>query len=184
MTTWIGGTGDGPALHDVSCEPVGQRWTLVFSRPMRHPAQQVWPVLTDPDRLARWAPYTTDRPLESIGPIQVLDNQDPDAAAIPGQVTRCDPPTLLEHSWRVDVLRWQLAPDDGRTRLTLRHTLDERHAVPDVAAGWHLCLDVAAELLDGRPTGPILGEAATAHGWQALADGYATLLGIYQNPRR
>jgi hypothetical protein len=48
--------------------------------------------------------------------------------------------------------------------------------LPKVAAGWHLCLDVAERLLDGRPIGPIRGEDARNHGWEELHDAYAEKL--------
>jgi hypothetical protein len=47
-----------------------------------------------------------------------------------------------------------------------------------VAAGWHLCLDVAEHLLDGQPIGPIRGQDALNYGWDELNDGYAKKLGI------
>jgi hypothetical protein len=45
-----------------------------------------------------------------------------------------------------------------------------------VAAGWHLCLDVAERMLDGEPIGPIRGQDAMNHGWQELHDAYAERL--------
>jgi hypothetical protein len=50
--------------------------------------------------------------------------------------------------------------------------------LPKLAAGWHLCLDVAEQLMDGAPTTPIRGDEAMEHGWQELHDAYAERLGI------
>jgi hypothetical protein len=49
--------------------------------------------------------------------------------------------------------------------------------VAKVAAGWHLCLVVADQLLSGDPVGPIVGEEAMQFGWQDLHDRYAAELG-------
>ena len=64
------------------------------------------------------------------------------------------------------------------TRLTLRHTVEDRQWVPKVAAGWHLCLDVAEHLLDGDPVGPIRGADARNYGWDELNEAYAAKLGL------
>ena len=46
-----------------------------------------------------------------------------------------------------------------------------------MAAGWHLCLDVAERLLDGQPLEPIRGDDARNYGWERLHDAYAERLG-------
>jgi hypothetical protein len=75
--------------------------------------------------------------------------------------------------WSGDLLRWELEPTGEGTRLTLRHTVLDREWLPKVAAGWHLCFDVAQRLLDGDPVGPIRGSDAVHFGWKALSDAYA-----------
>jgi len=51
-----------------------------------------------------------------------------------------------------------------------------------IAAGWHLCLDVMAQLLGGEPIGPIRGAEALDFGWQRLHDDYAAQLGVVVAP--
>src|SRR6185295_10700337 len=55
-------------LADVTYRPAGDHWTLVFVRDLEHPPEKVWTALTEPDHLARWAPYTSDRDLGTTGP--------------------------------------------------------------------------------------------------------------------
>ncbi|GAA2110822.1 hypothetical protein GCM10009841_33160 [Microlunatus panaciterrae] len=62
------------------------------------------------------------------------------------------------------------------TELTLQHTVAQPDDAASTAAGWHLCLAVAEELLGGRQVGPIIGRAALDHGWQQLRDEYQTNL--------
>ena len=43
--------------------PTASSWTLIFIRDLRHPPDEVWAALTDPEQLPAWAPYTADRHL-------------------------------------------------------------------------------------------------------------------------
>jgi uncharacterized protein YndB with AHSA1/START domain len=163
-------------LAHVDISPSQDRWTLVFVKDLRHPPATVWAALTEPAQIECWAPYTADRNLSDIGDA-TLTMIDGDASAdLPASVTRADPPVLLEHTFGGDLLRWELTPNGAGTRLTLRHTLDDREWAPKVAAGWHLCLVVAERLLDGRPIPPIRGADAKNYGWDELHDRYAEKL--------
>jgi uncharacterized protein YndB with AHSA1/START domain len=154
------------------------RWTLVFVRDFPHPPARVWRALTAPAELGEWAPYTADRDLTATGPATLTMIDADEHTDIPVEVTRVDPERELTHTWGEDLLRWELAPTAAGTRLTLRHSVADRSWVPQVAAGWHICLDVADHLLAGDPIGPIRGNAARAHGWDSLRDAYATKLDI------
>ncbi|GAA1650354.1 SRPBCC family protein [Georgenia ruanii] len=172
----------GPLL-EVAGHQDGGRSTLVLHRPLAHPPESVWAVLTDPELLGRWAPYTADRDLGAEGPATLTTIDSESRVDLPATVSAAHAPRLLEYTWGEDRLRWELAADDGGgTRLTLAHTVHSPDWMPKVAAGWHLCLLVAEHLLDGAPIPPIVGEAAMGYGWQALADGYAELLDVAGAP--
>src|SRR5919112_82895 len=110
-------------LDDVERHDEGGRWTLVLVRNLRHAPERVWAALTEPAQLDEWAPYIADRDLGRTGDATLTmidrDTRQPIAAT----VTRADAPTVLEYSLGQDLLRWELAPLDGGTRLTLRHTV-------------------------------------------------------------
>jgi uncharacterized protein YndB with AHSA1/START domain len=165
-------------LTDVAAVADGDSWTLVFVRDLRHPPEKVWAALTEPAHLAEWAPFLADRDLGSPGDATLTMIDGDIAEPMPASVRRAEPPTLLEYTWGDGLLRWELAATAAGTRLTLRHTVPDRDLIPKVAAGWHICLDVAEHLLDGQPVGPIRGSAARDHGWDGLHDGYAEKLGI------
>jgi hypothetical protein len=77
--------------------------------------------------------------------------------------------------------RWPLIERAGvasGTRLTLQHAISDRNWIPKVAAGWHICLDVADRFLAGQPFGRIVGDHARQHGWEQLNDAYAARLEI------
>jgi uncharacterized protein YndB with AHSA1/START domain len=163
---------------DVTVVREGDRWTLVFVRNLRHSPQAVWGALVQPDQLRQWAPFDADRDLGSEGAATLTMIDGEVAQDLPAQVRHVEPPRVLEYTWGDDVLRWELDATDAGTRLTLRHTIDDRDMVPKVAAGWHLCVVVAERLLDGAPIGPIRGADAMDYGWKSLRDAYATTLDI------
>ncbi len=174
----------GPLAH-VDCQQGAEGWTLVFTRALPQPPQRVWDVLTDPDQLRAWSPYTADRHLARIGEANLTMLDGMTSGNIPTTITHADAPRLLEYTWQLDqfgrsVLRWELEPIPGGTRLTLRQTVRDAEWTPKIAAGWHLCLLVAERLLQGHPVKPIIGETAYAFGWQTLRDAYAARL---QMPR-
>ncbi len=157
--------------------PGDDRWTLVFVRDLRHPPERVWTALTDPAEIDQWAPFTAGRDLGGPGDVVLTMVDGAETTALPGRVLRAEPPSLLEYMWGEDLLRWELEPAGGGTRLTLRHTSAERGVEAMVAAGWHLCVVVLAHLLDGHPVGVVRGDDARQHGWERLRDGYAAQFG-------
>lgn len=167
----------GP-LADVQCRADADRWTLIFVRELRHSPEKVWAALTDPEQLGEWAPYTADRNLGRPGDVTLTMIDGDTTEDLATSVTHAERPTLLEYTLGTDLLRWELAPIDAGTRLTLQHTVQDRDWVPKAAAGWHICLVVAELLLDGRPVGPIRGEDARNYGWDHLHDAYAKVLDV------
>jgi uncharacterized protein YndB with AHSA1/START domain len=173
------------ALVPVSLDTADGRRTVILTRSFEFPARRVWAMITDPRKLRLWAPHTADRDLSTVGKVtftmlgDVVDS--PDAAPdidVPGAILVADPPVVLEHTWVDDALVWEIAPDGDRSVLTLRHTVSDPSMASAVAAGWHLCLDVAESALAGRETAPVRGRAAMSHGWSELNERYAAELGV------
>jgi uncharacterized protein YndB with AHSA1/START domain len=162
----------GP-LAQVSAVATRDGWTLVFVRDLRHPPERVWAALTDPAQLNEWSPFTSDRDLGRVGDATLTMIDGDTSEAMASSVLVAEPPTVLEYTWGDDVVRWELARSGDGTRLTLRHAVGQRDLLAKVAAGWHLCLLVAEHLMDGQAVGPIRGEDAKRHGWDALHDAYA-----------
>jgi uncharacterized protein YndB with AHSA1/START domain len=166
----------GPAA-DAKVLQDGNRSTLVFVRELRHRPDKVWTALTNPANLREWAPFDPDRDLRTTGQV-MLTMAGPEPETLECSVTRVDAPRLLEYTWGGDVLRWELEEIETGTRLTLRHTLEERSWAPKVAAGWHICLDVAERTLDGHSVGRIVADDAKRVGWERLNAEYAERFGI------
>jgi uncharacterized protein YndB with AHSA1/START domain len=154
----------------------GDTWTLVLTRDLRHPPEQVWRALTDPAELREWAPFDADRNLADPGPAKLSTFGTPQVSDT--VVKRAEAPRVLEYDWGGADLRWTLEPIAGGTRLTLWHDIDRRF-VAWGAAGWHICLDVLDARLDGEPIGRMAGpEVMQFAGWQRLSAEYAKQFGV------
>ena len=156
----------------------GESWTLVLVRDLSHPPAKVWKALTDPEHLRAWAPFDADRSLGSVGSAQLTTVGAPTPQVSESQVKRADEPKLLEYTWGAQDLRWQLEPLGAGTRLTLWHNID-RKFIAMGAAGWHICLDVLARQLEGRPIGRMVGYGVMKFGgWQRLLAEYGKQFGV------
>lgn len=157
----------------------GDSWTLVLVRELRHPPAKVWRALTDPDHLREWAPFDSDRNLDTVGTAKLATVGAPAPHVTETQVKRADAPKLLEFNWGGQDIRWQLEPlAGGGTRLTIWHNID-RGFISMGAAGWHICFDVLERFLAGQPIGRIVGpDAMKFGGWQRLNAEYAKQFGV------
>ena len=155
----------------------GDRWTLILVRELRHPPMKVWRALTDPAELHEWAPFDADRNLGTAGPAKLSTVGAPTRNVSDSNVTRAEPPKLLEYSWGENEMRWELEPLGDGTRLTLWHNIG-RKFVAMGAAGWHICFDVLDRFLAGHPIGRIVAGDAMKFGWQRLNGEYSKQFGL------
>lgn len=155
----------------------GEKWTLVLVRELRHSPQKVWHALTDPASLREWAPFDADRSLAAVGSVKLSTVGTPTPQVSETEVTRADPPKVLEYRWGDNPMRWELEPLGDGTRLTLWHNID-RGFIAMGAAGWHICLDVLDRLMGDEPIGRIVGGDAMRFGWPRLNEEYAKRFGI------
>jgi uncharacterized protein YndB with AHSA1/START domain len=163
---------------EASVQQDGAQWTLVLTREMPHAPSLVWSTLTDPGQLSQWAPFDADHSLSRPCEATLTMAGGTGTEKMQASVRRAEAPHLLEYTWGPGLLRWEVEPRPTGTRLTLRHTLDDRRWIPKVAAGWHICLDVAELLMAGERIGRIVAGDARHHGWERLNAAYAERLGI------
>lgn len=156
----------------------GEQWTLILVRELRHSPEKVWQALTEPAHLREWAPFEADESLGTVGTtVRLTTVGAPTPQISETRVTRADAPKLLEYNWGGNDLRWELEAAGGGTRLTLWHNIDRRFIAMG-AAGWHICLDVLDQFLNGTPLGRIVGNEAMKFDWQRLNSEYAQQFGI------
>jgi uncharacterized protein YndB with AHSA1/START domain len=173
---------DARITHEIESNAVaaevtrdGDHWVLTMHRRLRHAPERVWPMLTEPERLARWSPFVPDRVLGATGPATARENPgDPPREA---EVLTFDPPRELEHRYGADVLRWILVPDGDGTLLTLHHTLDGSQRPSWIASGWHICFGTLVALEADGQVDRVVGDDATDYGWEKLRDAYSELFG-------
>ncbi|MGC5615068.1 SRPBCC domain-containing protein [Georgenia sp. Z1491] len=153
----------------------GDTVRLRYVRHLAHSPTTVWRALTESAGLRHWFPadIVGERaagaevqlpfwPEGAQQSMEMLDEagvdttgMDPDEV-LPGLIRAFDPPTLFELVWgnsegEADVLRFELEPVDGGTRLVFTTWPGEPgplgHA--GTAAGWHACLDELESMLRG-----------------------------------
>ena len=167
----------GPA-SGARIQKVGEKWTLILVRELRHSPEKVWQALTDPAQLREWAPFEADGNLGKVGTtVKLTMVGAPTPQVSETIVTRADAPKVLEYNWGDWDMRWELEAFGAGTRLTLWTNIDRRF-ISMGAAGWHICFDVLDRLLSGTPIGRIVGGEAMQFGWQQLNAEYAKQFGI------
>jgi uncharacterized protein YndB with AHSA1/START domain len=153
----------------------GDTAVLRFERLPTQPAEQVWDALTKPERVREWLADARfeARPGGSVD----LRFGTPAGYAVTGQVTRAEPPRVLEYTWASPgepegSVKWQLIPAGDRCILLFTHTVHGHWHEAGTVAAWHVHLTLLADALSGRPTWPF-PEAR----WHELHQHYAGTIG-------
>jgi uncharacterized protein YndB with AHSA1/START domain len=165
LRTGATGPASDPALGTL-CRTGDGRLVLRFERRLAHPPERVWRALTERDQLRQWFPVHVDVDLSCGAGLRfdltaeakrrlALADQDTTST---GEVTRFDPPRLLEYTWGEETTRWELTPDGaGGCRLVFTDFFDgdldqpdHRDAAAQASAAWHACLDLLAARLSDQ----------------------------------
>jgi uncharacterized protein YndB with AHSA1/START domain len=166
---------------DATLEEVGGRPALRFERALPHPPERVWRALTEVEEQFAWHP-TPARFEPRIGGAVEWDAEGhvPDMEA--GEVTAYDPPRELAYTWGVeegqepDHLHWELRPHDDGCLLVLVHTFSDRFKAARDGAGWHVCLESLASLLERGERGSV--PTSDSSRWRELNGHYQERFGI------
>ena len=154
----------------------GGRYVLRFQRTLPHTRERVWRALTERGELDAWHPTPFELEPREDGRVSFAEG--PGRPAMPeGRVLCYEPPRLLAYTWGEDELRWELSPHAEGCLLRLTHIFDDRFKAARDAAGWHLCLDTLAGVLDGVAR-PDAGEAGDPGEWRELNGEYERRFGI------
>jgi uncharacterized protein YndB with AHSA1/START domain len=126
----------------------GERPAVRLERFLPDPPPVVWQALTDRDQLRAWFPcdvvveggrWKVGAAITFPFPPEVIE------MTLTGEVLAVDEPSALAFSWGEEILRFELAPEDGGTHLVLVDELPAGSAARN-AAGWEVCLDRLAGL--------------------------------------
>jgi uncharacterized protein YndB with AHSA1/START domain len=122
-----------------------------LERHLPDPPDVVWQALTDREQLRSWFPsdvivagghWEVGAAITFPFPPEVVD------MTLTGEVLEVDPPNLLAFTWGEETLKFELAAENGGTRLALIDELPASAAARN-AAGWDTCLDRLAGLDPG-----------------------------------
>jgi uncharacterized protein YndB with AHSA1/START domain len=159
-----------------------------FERVLPAPVERVWEYLVDSGLRRQWFAQG-DMELRPGGAMKLAFRNSelaPAGEEIPdkyrpyegmettGEIVAAERPHRLVFLWHEDnglatEVSWELTPQDGKTLFVLTHRrLPNRAMLVDVSGGWHLHLDVLAQVLAGRPRGPFWPRNAS------LAEEYET----------
>ena len=138
--------------------------TFRIERLLPGPIERVWSYLTEPEKRRRWF-GAGEMELRAGGRVELqftfselsAEKTPPtksDGCAIPGRVTRCDPPRLLSYTWGSEPdaseVTFELRPQGKEVLLVITHRrLGDRGTMVSVASGWHTHLGILSDVLNG-----------------------------------
>ena len=164
-------------MTEETLDTSGPRAAVRLRRHLPDPPSVVWQAITERGQLKSWFPcdvivegdrWQVGASITFVFPPEVTD------LTLTGTVLAVDEPKLLSYSWGEDeILRFELSPEAGGTRLVLTDQLQAEWAARN-AAGWENCLDMLAGLSPERGA------------WQRHFDTYAAafepLIGPQEGP--
>jgi len=141
------------------------RWVLRYERTLAHAPDKVWRAITESEHLAHWMPCNIVGERRAGATIELpfwpahVARYGIATPTLHGSITVWDPPSVFEWTWETDLLRWELEPIGGATLLRFTTHIDADDDGPgpaQTAAGYHVCLDNLADLLDTGTTSPLV----------------------------
>lgn len=149
--------------------------TVRFERLLPGPIERVWSYLTEDEKRARWLcggdvetivgghvdmhfhNVSLSGPGDMPRPEKYKDQ--PEKMSFTGEVTRCEPPNVLEHTWvfgeERSQVRYELEAQGDKVKLVLiHHRLETPDIVLSVSTGWHTHLSILVDVLEGRSPRP------------------------------
>lgn len=130
-----------------SVQQVDNGYIARFERHLKHSVEEVWSYLTENDQLAKWFPELRVDDHREGGTIK-FNMQD--GTFLEMEIIELKAYSVLEYTWAEDFVRFELYPESEGCRLVLIEKINKITAhTPKDLAGWHVCLDVIAALLDG-----------------------------------
>ncbi len=146
--------------------------TIRFERLLPGPIERVWSYLVEADKRAQWL-CSGETELRVGGKVELHFNNETlsdDPNDVPpekyqqytgewryeGEVTRCEPPRLIAHTWADDghhsEVCYELSEAGDRVRLVITHSrIKDAKMMAGACGGWHTHMDILSDVLEGRP---------------------------------
>lgn len=123
------------------------RYLLRFERFSPKSPEDVFSSLTNPTNFSKWYPFASGEMDLKVGGEIAMD--DGEGSVYSARITDLKPPHLFAFREMDDLLSISLEEDKG-CRIIFTHTFDEGDWAASTAAGWHRCLDVLLQIIDGE----------------------------------
>lgn len=161
---------------DGAVREVPDGYELRFERVYKASIEDVWALLTDPDRVEEWL-GVADVELQVGGRFRLLEVG---GQGIAGVILTLEEPNVIEYTWDSaewtgGTVRYELSESNGKTRLVFTHI----HPLKSWGefrykslAGWHTLLDLLELAVEGRPESWHMGR------WQTHHDRYVATGGL------
>lgn len=125
-------------------------YTLYFERDFYQSKEAVFNALTDPVIFSKWYPFATGEIDGQVGGLIKFD--DGEGNLYQGVITKFS----LEDGFEFiedgrDVIRMEISETESGARLHFNHTFSDLAWVVQTATGWHNCLNVFVQIMNGQP---------------------------------
>ena len=125
------------------------RYALRFERFFPHNSEDVSLVITNPSYFSQWYPFATGEMDLRLGGKIAFD--DGEGTTYNGTITELDKPYLFGFREVDDLINISLQEEDKGCRMIFTHTFNDDSWAVNTAAGWHRCLDVLVQIVNGKP---------------------------------
>ncbi len=151
-------------------EKMASGYIAIYERPLKHSVTEVWGGLTQNDKLKIWMSNLEVAELKHGGTVKFNYN-DGSGTSIDMKITDYEENSILEFEWGKNRVRFELTPASDGCIMVMKEfiTVFNEHTSKDLA-GWHVCLDLLTNLLNGQTPDFSMDE------WQKWHKKYKTLL--------
>lgn len=124
-------------------------YVLRFERFFPHHPEEVFRVITNPSDFTQWYPFATGEMDLKLGGKIAFD--DGEGTTYTATITEFETPYLFGFREVDDLINISLQEEDKGCRMIFTHTFDDDSWTVQTAAGWHRCLDVLHQIVNGHP---------------------------------
>ncbi|GAS80351.1 SRPBCC family protein [Paenibacillus amylolyticus] len=125
------------------------RYVLRFERSFHQNPEDVFLVITKPSSFAQWYPFATGEMELRLGGKIAFD--DGEGTTYEGTITELEQPYVFGFREVDDLVNISLKAEDKGCRMIFTHTFNDDSWAVNTAAGWHRCLDVLVQIINGTP---------------------------------
>ena len=131
-------------LHEVN-----GRYALKFERFSPHNPEEVFSILTNSRYFSQWYPFAIGEMDLRLGGQIAFD--DGEGTTYNATITELEKPYLFSFREVDDLINISLQEEVKGCRMIFIHTFDDDSWAANTAAGWHRCLDVFIQIVNGEP---------------------------------